>query len=261
MKKMIGLLLSCLLICGCQEWAAQAQEKTRTNSIVMEMVLIPAGSFIMGGDLTFEECNSWEMPQHRVSISQPFYLGKHEVTQAQWAEVMGSNPSKFKGRSNPVEQVSWDDVQAFIRKLNLKEGMTGYRLPTEAEWEYAARAGTSETYSFGDDEDELSRYAWFDEDWNTGSTHPVGQKQPNAWGLHDVHGNVREWVEDWFGENYYANSPGTDPKGPSGGSIRVLRGGSWYDSAGSCRSAARYGSSPGDRFEYSGFRLVFSPGQ
>ncbi|MDL2321828.1 formylglycine-generating enzyme family protein [Desulfosarcina sp. OttesenSCG-928-B08] len=239
-----------------------AQEKTHTNSIGMEFVLIPAGSFKMGCNRDFENCHGGESPQHSVTISKPFYLGKYEVTQEQWVAVMGGNPSKFKGRSNPVEQVSWNDVQTFIRKLNEKEKTGKYRLPTEAEWEYAARAGSTSTYSFGDDADQIGRYAWYE--GNSGEkTHPVGQKQPNNWGLYDMHGNVWEWCQDWYGENYYRNSSSSDPKGPSSGEYRVNRGGGWGNSAGFCRSALRSSSSPGDRSNSLGigFRLAFSPGR
>lgn len=236
-----------------------AADKTFTNSLGMEFVLIPAGSFTMGADKNFERAEDDETPPHRVTISRPFYLGKYEVTQAQWVAVMGSNPSKFKGRSHPVEQVSWDDAQAFVQRLNQKEGHDRYRLPTEAEWEYAARAGTTSTYHFGDDASQLGRYAWYDK--NSGeTTHPVGQKEPNAWGLYDMHGNVWEWVQDWYGENYYRNSPSTDPRGPSSGSYRVDRGGSWGDDAAYCRAAYRSSLSPANRYGSLGVRLALSPG-
>ena len=241
-------------------FTAAAQSKNYTNGIGMEFVLIPAGSFMMGCDKNFEDCSSNETPRHKVSISRPFYIGKYEVTQEQWVAVMGSNPSKFKGRSRPVEQVSWEGIQSFIRKLNRKEGRNKYRLPTEAEWEYAARAGTTTAYSFGDDKGGLGQHAWYD--GNSGNeTHPVGQLRPNAWGLHDVHGNVWEWCQDWYGKKYYANSPSKNPRGPSSGSDRVGRGGCWYDSAEGCRSADRINCSPGYRGDYDGFRLVLSPGQ
>jgi formylglycine-generating enzyme required for sulfatase activity len=135
--------------------------------------------------------------------------------------------------------VSWNDAQAFIRRLNELEGHGRYRLPTEAEWEYAARAGTTTAYSFGDDVDQLGRHAWYGEDFATGSTHPVGQKLPNAWGLYDVHGNVWEWVQDWFDAGYYARSPAVDPTGPASGTDRTVRGGSWHVTSGSWRSAVR----------------------
>ena len=152
----------------------------------MQFALIPAGEFPMGSASGGDN----ERPVHTVRISKPFYLGIHEVTQGQWETVMGNNPSKFKGDANrPVEMVSWEEVQKFIDKLNSKEGGTKYRLPTEAEWEYAARAGSATAYSFGDDSGQLGKYAWFE--GNAGSTtHPVGKLQPNAWGLYDMHGNV-----------------------------------------------------------------------
>ena len=248
----LTLALTLLVAAG----PAQAQDKTYTNSIGMEFVLIPAGSFMMGSAEGHED----ERPMHYVTISRPFYLGKYEVTQAQWMALMGNNHSRFKGPNNPVEVVSWDDVQVFINKLNAKEGHNRYRLPTEAEWEYAARAGTKTTYSFGDDEKKLSRHAWYS--GNSGrTTHPVGQKHPNPWGLHDVHGNVSEWVWDWYDENYYANSPDVDPQGPSIGSFRVLRGGSWYGNAKLYRSARRDYSPPDEHGSGMGLRLALSPGQ
>jgi formylglycine-generating enzyme required for sulfatase activity len=229
---------------------------TYTNSIGMEFVLIPSGSFTMGADKNYEKADDEETPQHRVSISKPFNLGKYEVTQAQWAAVMGNYPSAFKGRDNPVEQVSWDDAQAFIKRLNQQEGHSRYRLPTEAEWEYAARAGTTGAYSFGDDEDSLGLYAWYKDNSST-KTHPVGQKQPNSWGLYDMHGNVWEWVQDWYGK-YSANSV-TDPRGPSSGTDRVQRGGGWFLDAWLCRSAVRVYGPPDFRNVLYGFRLVLSP--
>jgi formylglycine-generating enzyme required for sulfatase activity len=227
-----------------------AMAPTVRNSIGMEFVPIPAGAFMMGS----AQGNNDERPSHQVTISRPFYLGKYEVTQAQWEAVMGSNPSRFTGQPDrPVEQVSWDDVQAFIRKLNEKEGGTMYRLPTEAEWEYAARAGSTTAYSFGDDPGQLGEYAWYTDN-SGGQTHPVGQRQPNAWGLYDMHGNVWEWVQDWYGT--YAAEPVTDPQGPSSGSNRVVRGGSWRNGARFCRSAYRFYAHPGDRIVDLGFRLL-----
>jgi formylglycine-generating enzyme required for sulfatase activity len=164
----------------------------------MEFVLIQAWTFQMGSNNG--EPN--EKPVHMVRISRPFYLGKYEVTQAQWEAVMGNNPSQFKGDPNsPVENVSWDDVQEFIKRLkrlNTRESGVKYRLPREAEWEYAAQAGTTTAYSFGNDPSQLGEYAWYGENAN-GETHPVGQKKPNPWGLYDMHGNVWEWVQDWYG--------------------------------------------------------------
>ncbi|GHU00250.1 hypothetical protein FACS1894154_08980 [Betaproteobacteria bacterium] len=254
-------LSGCLALAAGMPLSASAQtDKTFTNSIGTEFILIPAGSFTMGADKNDKDADDDETPPHRVSISQAFYLGKYEVTQGEWVAVMGSNPSKFKGRSNPVEQVSWDDVQTFIQRLNAKEGTRKYRLPTEAEWEYAARAGTKSTYSFGDDAGQLGAYAWYDD--NSGSqTHPVGQKKPNPWGLYDMHGNVLEWVNDWYNESYYSRSASNDPAGPSSGQTRVLRGGCWYYSAGCLRSARRSIGTPDDRDDRGGFRLACSPGQ
>jgi formylglycine-generating enzyme required for sulfatase activity len=248
-------LTALLMLAGAS--AGLAEETT--NSIGMKFVLIPAGEFLMGAPGSDRKADDDEKPQHKVIISQPFYLGKYEATQSQREAVMGNNPSTFKGRSNPVEMVSWDDVQVFIKKLNQKEGGNKYRLPTEAEWEYAARAGTAGAYSFGDDEAALGRYAWYGEHYNSGSTHPVGQKEPNGWGLYDMHGNVWEWAQDWFGA--YSSSPATDPRGPSSGSYRVIRGGAWNNRAGHCRSAYQRGSTPDSRCNYLGFRLAFSPDQ
>ncbi|MDR1243237.1 MAG: formylglycine-generating enzyme family protein [Deltaproteobacteria bacterium] len=238
---------------------AFAAEKTHTNSIGMEFVLIPAGSFTMGSDKSKDEdADDDETPQHRVTISKPFYLGKYEVTQAQWEAVIGNNPSELKdGPNHPVDNVSWDDVQEFIARLNEKEGHNRYRLPTEAEWEYAARAGSASVYSFGNDAGQLGKYAWYSGN-SEGTTHPVGALEPNAWGLYDMHGNLKEWVQDWYGKQYYATSPSTDPRGPSSGSDRVLRGGSWLWGAYSCRSADRDDYSPVPHSHIIGFRLALS---
>jgi len=224
-------------------------DKTLANSIGMEFVLIPAGTFTMGS----EDGESDERPTRQATISRPFYLGKYEVTQGQWQTIMGNNPSLFQGDSKlPVEQVWWSDVQAFIGKLNAKEGGTRYRLPTEAEWEYAARAGSTSAYSFGNEASRLGEYAWY-RDNSGGKTHPVGQLQPNAWGLYDMHGNVMEWVQDWYGR--YSEKPVTDHQGPPSGSHRMRRGGAWNSVATVCRSANRY-SVPGFRDDFLGFRLV-----
>jgi formylglycine-generating enzyme required for sulfatase activity len=246
-------------------FSVHAAEKTYTNSIGMEFVLIPAGSFTMGADKNFEKALDSETPQHRVTISKPFYLGKYEVTQAQWEMVMGNNPSEFKGRSNPVEQVSWNDAQVFIQHLNRQEGHNRYRLPTEAEWELAARGGTDTMFFFMKDpqtwEDasrKLDAYAWFG--GNSGrTTHPVGEKKPNPYGLHDVYGNVWEWVQDWYGD-LPQDREIVDYHGPSDGSYRGSRGGCWADgSAEDCRSDGRGGSPPDDRNCGIGFRLALSP--
>lgn len=242
-----------------------------TNSIGMEFVSIPAGHFIMGSPDNDNEARDFEKPQHEVHITNSFYIGKFEVTQEQWETVMGANPY-IRERSNPYYNlpgmaeritrphhpatVSWNDAQEFIEKLNEIEGKQSYRLPTEAEWEYAARAGTTTKYSFGDIESELDNYAWYGEGFENGGTHPVGQKQPNPWGLYDIHGNAWEWVQDWFNANYYSQSPTTDPKGPDSGIERVVRGGSWHITANSWRSAFRRDYKPDYRGISIGFRVV-----
>ena len=223
---------------------------TFINSIGMTFVLIPAGEFMMGSN----DGDYDERPVHPVRLSRPFYLGKYEVTQGQWQAVMGRNPSHFTGDPNlPVEQVSWEEVQTFVRTLNAREGVTAYRLPTEAEWEYAARAGSTTTYSFGDKARKLGDYAWYGDNAE-GRTHPVGQRKPNAWGLYDVHGNVWEWVQDWYGP--YDVDEVIDPQGPSGDSYRVYRGGGWGTFAGNCRSSERNFDTPDTRLAGLGFRLL-----
>jgi len=229
------------------------------DGVVMELVLIPAGSFKMGSPDNEAGRAGREGPGHRVRITRAFYIGKHEVTQEVWEKVMGNNPSNFKGAKNPVECVSWDDCQEFLKKLNALGKERGqFRLPTEAEWEYACRAGTRTRFCSGDADAGLADYAWFDV--NSGSTtHPVGTKKPNAWGLFDCHGNVWEWCADWYEEAYYGKSPKDDPTGPAVGSARVLRGGAWNGNPGGCRSACRtYSTSapPAPRDPLIGFRVV-----
>jgi formylglycine-generating enzyme required for sulfatase activity len=218
-----------------------------------------------------------EYPRHRVRISKPFYLGKYEVTVGQFrrfvndtgykteAETDGTggwgynpqtgqcegrkpefnwlNPGFEQSDNHPVLNVTWNDAMAFCRWLSAKEGKT-YRLPTEAQWEYACRAGSTTRYCYGDDEAGLGEYAWYGANWG-GKTHPVGEKKANAWGLYDMHGNVWEWCADWYDNSYYAKSPTDDPTGPVTGSYRVHRGGGWFVVAGFCRSADRYILSPG----------------
>ena len=222
-----------------------------THSPDMEFVWIPAGEFLMGSP-NYEEGRESDERQHEVRISQGFWMAKYEVTQGEWELVMGSNPSHFDecGPRCPVETVSWNDVQEFIRRLNERETDRGYRyrLPAEAEWEYAARAGTT-----GARHGELDEVAWYSD--NSGnSTHSVGQKRANAWGLHDVLGNVLEWTGDWYGE--YPAGRATDSGGPSTGSARVARGGGWNGRARLVRSANRGSGSSGRRYGNVGFRLV-----
>jgi formylglycine-generating enzyme required for sulfatase activity len=227
------------------------------GGVKLEMVFIPAGEFIMGSPDSDSAAFPWEKPQHRVRITKPFFMGKYLVTQEQWKSVMGNNPSQFKGLKNPVETVSWDDCQEFLVKLNGKFG-TGreeFQLPTEAQWEYACRAGSTTRYYFGNETLGLSEYAWYR--GNSGwKTQPVGENKPNAWGLYDTHGNVWEWCSDWYDDRYNAGSPTDDPPGPSRGSDRVSRGGGWSDAALDCRSAFRYGHQPDHRGGNLGFRVA-----
>lgn len=235
-----------------------------TNSIGMKLKRIPPGEFMMGSGESleavakeFSAINSkvphfFAYPQHRVRITTPYYLGVYEVTQAEYQKVMGDDPSESKGTAKPVEMVSWQDAEEFCKKLSAKEGRT-YRLPTEAEWEYACRAGTTTRYSFGDDWASLGEHAWY-EDNSDAKTHPVGQKKSNAWGLHDMHGNGCEWCQDWHTEYYRDDSPAVDdPTGEEGGSERVVWGGSWFQPAWVYPSAARLSFYPDDTI---GFRVA-----
>jgi formylglycine-generating enzyme required for sulfatase activity/uncharacterized caspase-like protein len=232
-----------------------SDQKAITNSIGMDLVLIPSGEFDMGSPTNEKDRFSYENPVHHVNISNAFYLGKYEVTQKQWRDVMGRSPSGFKGDNRPVEQVSWYDVQDFIKKLNEKEGVNKYRLPSEAEWEYADRAGTTTRYFFGDDESKLSEFAWYDSNSET-VTHDVGQKKPNPWGLYDMNGNVMEWVQDKWHTDYYG-APTDGSSWESGDSSdRIYRGGDWINNARICRSAERIWSDPGNRGGSLGFRLL-----
>lgn len=228
----------------------------------LEMVRIQAGTFMMGSPLNERGRHEWEWPPHSVTITQDFYLGKYEVTQAQWEALMGSNPAKNYGMgpNYPVYYVSWNDCQAFIQRLN-EMGQGYFRLPTEAEWEYACRAGTTTRFSHGDvllcgdvceSCAEHDAYMWWCGNNRPNGAKAVGVKLPNPWGLYDIHGNVYEWCADWWQEPY-DRGPVTDPQGPDSGSFRVLRGGGWsYDALG-CRSAFRYGYAPDNPRSYGGF--------
>jgi formylglycine-generating enzyme required for sulfatase activity len=230
------------------------------KGVPMELVLIPAGELMIGSPETETNRDSDEGPQHRVRISQPFYMGKFEVTQEQYQAVMGQNPSRFQGAKNPVEQVSWNDAVEFCQKLSQKTGRP-ICLPTEAEWEYACHSGTATAFYYGDSLS--SEQANFDGNYPYGGAgkgvyrqKPVaaGSFQPNTWGVYDMHGNVWEWCNDWYGS--YASGEQTDPTGPSSGDDRVLRGGSWADGASGCRSSSRYWDTPTSSLDSYGFRVV-----
>jgi hypothetical protein len=212
------------------------------GGVKLELCWIPAGEFMMGSNESDDE-----KPVHRVKIAKGFWMGKYPVTQEQYEAVTGDNPSYFKGDRNPVEQVSWDEAVAFC-------GEIGARLPTEAEWEYACRAGSKTAYYTGNREADLARAGWYET--NSGAkTQPVGKKVANAWGLYDMHGNVWEWCQDWYDKSYYENSPDEDPQGPGSGSARVLRGGSWINPPVNCRSANRRRDFPDYRYVTIGFRV------
>jgi formylglycine-generating enzyme required for sulfatase activity len=242
----------------------------------MKLILIPPGEFKMGSAETDSDATPPERPQHLVRLTQPYYLGKYEVTQGEYEAVMGVNPSgcKQSGTRAPVEQVSWLDAVMYCNKLSETErlracykiegnevtmlGGTGYRLPTEAEWEYACRAGTTTKFAFGDDEAGLGDVAWFYEN-SRSQTSAVGEKMPNPFGLHDMHGNVWEWCWDGYGEFYYGSAVAVDPTGLPGGSIRAIRGGCWFTTAQHCRAACREGYPPNRRADVAGFRVLRSP--
>jgi formylglycine-generating enzyme required for sulfatase activity len=229
----------------------------------LTLVQIKPGSFMMGSPAN-EDGRHDDERQHKVTLTQPYWLGQTEVTQSQYEAIMGKNPSlfHFKGADRPVESVSWNDAVKFCKKLTERERRAGrlsrgqvYRLPTEAEWEYACRAGSDTAYCFGDNAGQLDDYAWYGSN-SGGQTHDVGRKKPNAWGLYDMHGNVWEWCSDWYDDDYPRGAV-TDPTGPGTGSRRVDRGGSWSHTAGYCRSAYRGRDSPsGTSHSALGFRLA-----
>lgn len=218
-----------------------------SNQVGMEFIYVPVGSFVMGSD----KGGTDERPAHKVTLRRGFYIGRYEITQAQWQSVMGTNPSNFKGQDLPVEQVSWTDAQMFIKKLNERNEAFIYRLPTEAEWEYACHGGMT-----GDSMGQLDALAWYYNN-SAGTTHPVGEKQPNAWGLYDTLGNVWEWCEDVYHDSY-KGAPTDGSAWLAGGDQRykVLRGGSWIDNAFYCRTNERIRGTPDTRQRNSGLRLV-----
>ena len=243
--------------------------ETKTESRT-EMILLPGGRFTMGDE------NEIDAKPHQVVVS-PFYIDKHLVAQEEYQRVMGKNPSRWKVSKNPVEQVRWSDAVRYcnarsrleelqpcydLQKWECNFNANGYRLPTEAEWEYACRAGTKTTFFFGNSPSKLASFAWFDKN-SGGKPQPVGQKRPNPWGLHDMYGNVWEWCNDFYKVDYYQESPEDNPKGPRTGETKVVRGGAWKFSEESCRSGYRYNENPGYvdvcfGYDIYGFRCVRS---
>ncbi len=269
-----SLLLSLLSLAVAAPRIPAAEPRTITNSIGMKLVLIPKGQFTMGSPVEEEGSEDDETP-HAVTLTTDYYLGVTEVTQDQFRRVMGSNPSGFQGEkvaeknprtgrvlravdtSNyPVENLTWTEAVAFCRKLSAlpAEQQAGrvYRLPTEAEWEYACRAGSKTAYHFGPEVAKLAEHAWFDQ--NAKGPQPVATRKPNAWGLYDMHGNVWEWCSDWLGD--YSAEPSIAPAGPKQGTDRVVRGGGWDIDSAACRSAYRDGGEPTTRLESLGFRVA-----
>jgi formylglycine-generating enzyme required for sulfatase activity/serine/threonine protein kinase len=249
-----------------QAWAKHLRVPDEIiNSIGMKLTLIPPGEFMMGSKVWDRGSSEDEMPRHPVRITASFYLGTYEVTRAEFRRFVEEaeyntgyqewGPQLRVDRQNhPVAHISWEDATAFCQWLTDKEGQQ-YRLPTESQWEYACRGGTQTRFSFGEDEPELTDYAWYPANAD-GTTHSVGQKKPNPWGLYDMHGNVGEWCQDWYASDYYANSPTNDPQGPSQGSNRVSRGGSWGLFTSHCLASHRLSSDPGYRCVTQGFRLA-----
>jgi len=277
-RLLIGLAPLGLLIGGCRkddrspplESVAVSAAEQITTKLGLKMVHLPAGEFLMGDD----EGDDDEKPAHRVRLGA-FYMDVCEVTQDDYLKLTGKSPSKFKGPDRPVDQVSWHDAIQYCNMRSLREGFKpcynpttlecdftsdGYRLPSEAEWEYACRAGTTTRWSFGNRGAKLGEYAWFKANAER-TTHAVKQKAANPWGLYDMHGNVSEWCNDFYAEGYDPQSPTQDPRGPASGEQRVVRGGCWATSEDSCRSSARGSESPGFvdvcfKREAYGFRCV-----
>ncbi|MFP4055480.1 MAG: formylglycine-generating enzyme family protein [Candidatus Brocadiia bacterium] len=256
------LAASLLVSCGGDDEAAGKKVETVeavetehegevvTNSIGMKFRRIEAGTFTMGTD----EGEADEAPAHEVTISKPFYMGVHEVTQAQYGKVVGRNPSRFEGDNRPVEMVSWNDAKAFCAKLSEMDPSGSYRLPTEAEWEYACRAGTTTRFYWGDEFDPACAWVYKRDE----GTNEVGQLEPNDWGLYDMSGNVWELCEDYYAFSY-AGAKKIDPQGPSEGTGRVLRGGSWYYKADSARSANRRAHAAEREDGDAGLRVIYMP--
>ena len=259
MKKRLAILLLLLITVGCDDSTQSGEPTEQPTSATFKQ--ITAGTFMMGSSEAEDGRRNAEH-QHKVTISKAFYMQTTEVTQGQWKEVMDTEPWKgregIEGANHPATHVMWYDAVAYCKKLSEKEGKT-YRLPTEAEWEYACRAGTTTRWSFGDDEKELGDYAWYRENTSDNGekyTHQVGLKKPNAFGLYDMHGNVWEWCHDYYGEDYYKQSPEQDPQGPTSGSSRVIRGGSWYYRTRKSSAYRGSGANPSGAGASGGFRVV-----
>lgn len=267
MRKLIIIFAFAVILCGgCAPKSLITLKIPDTDTQIM-MKLIPAGTFNMGSPDWEVDRSGNEGPQHLVTITEPFYMGVYEVTQEQWEVVMGTNPSYNRqhdgNQGNPVETVSWDDCQDFINELNTK-GIGTFRLPTEAEWEYACRAGSLTRFSWGDDPgySEIGDYAWYSDNYYLDqpvlsmSTHFVGQRDSNNWGLYDMSGNVWEWCNDWY--DLYSEESQIDPIGPTIGSERVMRGGGYSTIPRGCRSANRIAQFPTVMNSAIGFRLVMT---
>ena len=223
-------------------------------SAKMDFVKIKPGIFMMGSEKGEKE----EKPVRKVTFAKEFYMGVYEVMQSQWEAVMGGNPSNFKGPKNPVEQVTWAESQEFVQKLSKENAKWSFRLPTEAEWEYVAKAGTTSPYFFDDTDSTLSEYAWFAAN-SKETTHPVGEKKPNPWGLYDIYGNVWEWVQDADHGNYEGAPTDGSAWDKMGGMYHIVRGGSWDDPPNWCRSGARPQYYPAEKSIRYGFRVVAAP--
>ncbi len=267
----LSLILAFLYPPVCTGGTGSTLPKEVTTESGVKMVLLPGATFLMGDD-----DGEVDETAHEVTVG-PFAIDKFEVTQEEYERVMGDNPSKVKGRKNPVEQVRWSDAVRYCNERSRLEGLEpaydlnawtcrfeadGYRLPTEAEWEYAARAGTTTAYSFGDSDGKLEQHSWFKANAR-GKPKPVGQRRPNDWGLYDMHGNVWEWCNDFYKVDYYLESTKEDPKGPESGKNKVLRGGCWNSNPDACRSAYRYNENPAYTdacfgYDIYGFRCVRS---
>jgi formylglycine-generating enzyme required for sulfatase activity len=265
LKVTIFFWILSLFATGCQKQDPASKTPVFTNSIDMRFVYIPSGRFQMGSQKT-EEKRHPDETRHDVTLTRGFFMGITEVTQAQWQTVMGGNPSEFKtcGKDCPVESVSWHDAQAFIDRLNRLEKTDRYRLPTEAEWEYACRSGNTRPFSFGEclptDRANFDGRQPFSDCPRGGyreMTVPVAGFPANPFGIHDMHGNVWEWCQDWYGR--FSNEPATDPTGPASGKYRIVRGGSWFSVDHDCRSANRDRSAPHLTINTIGFRLVKAP--